>query len=302
MILFIKRKMKLGEKLFLITFILNTCYVNVKTKSILGNFIYCSSDTTQMPLYDNNKDCQELLVDKEEESIIPNENRFAKVFVVLRKQHNKHINNVSIFWREEMRIRSSWGLLRGKKKIIEKVETDINKHDVFLIKQGKCSLISPSTGKNYGIDRMRCTGNVCKSGRVPTVEYPWFGESYTTVINCFSKHILIEQVNSHLKHEKYGKCFAPDICADKLCRCRLNNTMLEWKRTTETYIKDNFEPKVLLKNVKVLNNRLIDDKNVAFAHIVAKEKTIIARNITFKVNYSINEAKKLEGIYSKIYI
>ena len=207
----------------------------------------------------------------------------------------KYINNVSIFWREEKRIKSSWGLFGGKKKVIENVAMDINNHDVFLIKQGKCSLISPSTGSNYGEDRMRCTENVCKSGRTPIVEYPWFGESYASVINCFSKHILIEQVKNRLKHDQYGGCFAPDICADTLCRCRLNNTILEWTRNSETYIKDNFQPRVLLNNVRVVNNRLIDSKNIAFAHIVSKETNIIARNISYSENSSSKPKNFIQG-------
>ena len=71
--------------------------------------------------------------------------------------------------------------------------------------------------------------------------------------------------------------------------------MLEWTRNSETYIKDNFEPKVLLKNVKVLNNRLLDAKNVPFAYIVSKETNIIAKNITFKL---VSTSKPKEFIES----
>jgi len=288
--------MKLREKHLILVCFLAAFFDSIKTKRILGDFIYCSSVTSQMPLYDLSKDCQEVLLSREEKIIIPDESIHAKEFVVLRKLHNKLINNVSIYWREEMRIKSSWGLFRGKKKVIEKVAVEINHHDVFLINQGKCSLFSPSTpSSTYGNDRMKCTENVCKSGRKPIVEYPWFGESYTWVINCFSKHILIEQEENHLKHDQYGKCFAPDICADSLCRCKLNNTMLEWTRNSETYIKDNFEPKVLLKNVKVLNNRLLDAKNVPFAYIVSKETNIIAKNITYKL---VSTSKPKEFIES----
>ncbi len=281
--------------LWLLFCFLNTCFVPIKTKSILGDFIYCSGDTSQMPLYDLGKDCKELLLAREEKMIIPDESVYAKVFVVLKKTKIQHINNVSIYWREEMRIKSSWGLFRGKKKVIEKVEVDINNQDVLLIKQGKCSLISPTTGSNNGEDRMKCTENVCKSERMPIVEYPWFGESYATVINCYSKHILIEQVNNRLKHDQYGECFAPDICADTLCRCRLNNTILEWVRNTDTYIKDNFQPRVLLNNVRVSNNRLIDAQNVAFAYIVSKETNIIARNITYTENSTSKPKNFIQG-------
>jgi hypothetical protein len=182
-------KMKIREKILLVLCFLTGCFDQVISKSILGSFIYCSSDTSQMPLYDMSKDCQELLIAREEKLIIPNESKQAKVFVVLKKQHTKHINNVSIFLREEMRIRSSWSLLRGKKKVIDKVVIEINKHDVFLIKQGKCSLITQSTAKSdYGEDRMKCFHNTCKSGRTPIVEYPWFGESYASIINCYSNY------------------------------------------------------------------------------------------------------------------
>ena len=89
--------MLVRDRILWLLCLLNTCFVHIKTNSILGNFIYCSDDTSKMPLYDLSKDCQELLLTREEKIIIPDESVHAKVFVVMKKTSIQHINNVSIF-------------------------------------------------------------------------------------------------------------------------------------------------------------------------------------------------------------
>jgi hypothetical protein len=242
-----------------------------------------------MSLLDLHTNCEEIIIGKNEDEIIPNSDEPID-FVALKKLPQKYFNSVTEYSRILRTMITKWSIFSGKSHRLEEKIVDVNMKEIKEMKEGLCDV-----GTNPfedTLEKITCNGDICSSSVQPELKYNWFGERRESVIKCaIKKNVLIEQRDGFLKGKKYNECEAPDLCPEEGCICYANSVYLEWIRTKDHYFQDNYEPMFYIRKVRVKNNRLFNAKGETLIKIVGKSKDVLARNYSLILKSPLRSTK-----------